>query len=47
MSFVVMFNNGICEDTVSFKIKAFNEEEALLEVLAKNPEYSGWKNYVR
>ena len=47
MSFIVMFNNGICDDIVSFKIKASSVEDALLEVLKTNPEYSGWNNFIR
>ena len=44
--FEVFFNNGIWDDTISFKIKASSKEEALEVALSQTPEYSLWNNFV-
>ena len=46
MEYTVMFNNGIWDDIVTFKIKSPSKREALLDVLIKNPEYSGWNYFI-
>jgi hypothetical protein len=48
MEYTVVFNSGLSlEDTVSTKVNAASEEEALETALAENPEYCGWNKYVK
>ena len=44
--FIVMFNNGSWEDTVSFPTKASSKTEALENVLLEHTEYTFWNNFV-
>ena len=44
--FEVSFNNGVWEDTISFKIEASSKEEALVIALSQTPEYCLWTKFV-
>ena len=44
--YIVSFNIGGWEDTISFPTKAFSKIEALENILLEHPEYTFWNNLV-